>query len=322
MNYLEDLETAWQMRDDDPARIKVLEQAILGADMYNDIPNGIEARDMLIDTCLYVGFPKKQLQAFSWLVKKFEEDCPDVDGFDLLWKYKWIAEHVPMFDEVSKAQIDALLNDMKVKFEQRGYSLRPYYKVSTLGAMRMGDRAKAEAYFEQWQKAKSDYMNDCGACETNDVVHYHYFMEDYEQALKKAAPIVTGKQSCAEVPHLTYGFTVIAYFKTGDLEMAQQCFEKGYPLVEKKSSLIPPMASMIQYLNLSGQHEKAKDVIAINKETALASESGLDKLLFLQAAFPFFDAEVDKDLIQLTEELTAKFDARNENSYYSERLAK
>ncbi|ECL7896811.1 TPA: hypothetical protein LWI60_002367 [Listeria innocua] len=319
MDYLNDIEEAWGM-EDTAEKVKILERAIASADMYNDVENGIEARDMLIDTCLTAGFPKKQLQAFSWLVKKWEDDAAYIDAYDLLWKYKWISEHVPTFDEVSKAQIDGLLNDMKVKFEQQNYSLRPYYKVCTLAAIRMGEKDKAKELFEKWNNTKADYLNDCPACETNDIVHYYCFIKDFEKAKKAAAPIIKGKQRCAEVPHLTYGNMALAYLELGDEKMAQECFDKGYPLVEKESSLIPPLSHLLKYLVLTNQTEKAREVIDTNKEIVLNSESGLDRLLFLQAAYPLLDPETEADLVEIAETLTAKFDARNENSYYQDRL--
>lgn len=319
MSYLEDLEMAWQM-EDDAEKIKVLERAIASADMYNDVDNAIEAREMLIDTCLTAGFPKKQLQAFSWLVKKWEDDESIIDLYSLFWKYKWISEHVPTFDEISKEQVDNLLLDMKTKFEQQNYSLRPYYKVTTLAAMRMGDTKKAKQYFEKWHSTKADYLNDCPACETSDQVDYYCFTQDYETAKKVAKPIIKGKQRCAEVPHLTYGNMALAYLELGDTKMAQECFDKGYPLVKNKSALVPPLANLLQYLVRSKQLEKAREVFDTNKETALQSESGLDRLLFLQAAYPLFDAEKEAELVEQTEALTAKFDARNENNYYSNRL--
>ncbi|PDD33514.1 hypothetical protein A4P45_07805, partial [Listeria monocytogenes] len=93
MDYLNDTQTVWGM-EDTPEKIKVLERIITGADAHNDVESGIEARDMLIETCLTVGFPKKQLQAFSWLISKWEDEDNDVyiDSEDLLWKYKWISE--------------------------------------------------------------------------------------------------------------------------------------------------------------------------------------------------------------------------------------
>lgn len=317
MDYLKDMKTVWGM-EDSPEKIKILERIIAGADAHNDVETGIDARDMLIETCLTVGFPKKQLQAFSWLISKWEDEDNDVyiDSEDLLWKYKWISEHVPTFDEVSKAQIDGLLNDMKVKFEQENYSLRPYYKVCTLAAMRMGDVEKAKELFEKWSNTKEDFLNDCPACERQDQIHYYYFVKDYEQAKKKAKPIIEGKQRCAEVPHLTYGIMALTYLALGDAEMAQECFDKGYPLVEKQSSLIPPLGQLLKYLVLTKQTEKAREVLDTNLAIVLQAEGGLDRLIFLQAAYPLFDREKEADLVEMTEALTAKFDARNENSYY------
>ncbi|MBC1611858.1 hypothetical protein HB946_03650 [Listeria welshimeri] len=321
MDYLNDLESVWGM-DDTPEKVKVLERVIAGADLYNNIEDGIEAREMLIETCFTVGFPKKQLQAFSWLIKKWEDVDSDyyIDTDDLFWNYKWICADVPTFDEVSKAQIDGLLNDMKEKFEQQNYSLRPYYKVCTLAAMSMGDVEEAKELFEKWSTTKGDYLNDCLACETSDQVHYFCFIQDYETAKKTAKPLIEGKQSCAEVPHLTYGNMALAYLTLGDEKMAQECFDKGYPLVEKQSSLIPPLGQLLKYLVLTNQTEKAREVINTNLEIVLQAESGLDRLIFLQAAYPLFDREKEADLIEMTEALTAKFDARNGNNYYQDCL--
>ncbi|MDT0013615.1 hypothetical protein [Listeria cossartiae] len=319
MDYLVDFDMSWDL-EDGPERIKLLERVIAGADAHNDMDTAIEARDILIDTCSVVGFPKKQLQAFSWLAKLWEDDASIYDTRDLLWKYKWISEDVPTFAEVSKAQIDELLNDMKVKYEKQNYSLRPYYKVSTLAAMRMGKVDEAKVFFEQWISTQGDYLNDCAACETQDQVHYYFFMNDFENAKKKAKPIIEGNQSCQEVPHLTYGMMALVYLADGDKEMAQKCFDTGYPMVEKQSGLIPPLGDLLKYLVLSNQTEKAREVLEVNKDMVLQSESGLDRLIFLQAAYPLFDRETEADLVEMTETLTAKFDARNGNSYFQDLL--
>ncbi|EHR7111673.1 hypothetical protein KUE79_001908 [Listeria monocytogenes] len=321
MDYLKDKQPILTMADT-PEKIKVLERMITEADAHNDVEKSSWARDILIEVCLTVGFPKKQLQAFSWLISKWEDEDNDIyiDTEDLLWKYKWISEHVPTFDEVSKTQIDGLLNDMKIKFEQENYSLRPYYKVSTLAAMRMGDVEKAKELFEKWSTTKEDYLNDCPACERQDQVHYYYFIKDYKAAKKKAKQIIEGKQRCAEVPHLTYGIMSLTYLALGDEEMAQECFDKGYPLVEKQSSLLPSLGQLLKYLVLTKQTEKAREVIDTNLEIVLKAEGGLDRLIFLQAAYPLFDPDKEADLLEMTKALIEKFDGRNENSYYQDSL--
>lgn len=319
MDYLNALEEAWGM-DDNAEKVKLLEQAIASADMYNDVESAVEARELLIETCLTAGFPKKQLKAFGWLVKKWEDDNSSVDTFDLLWDYKWISEQIATFDEISETQIANLLEDMKVKFELQNYSLRPYYNVSTISAMWMGDVEKAKQLFDKWINTKADHLNDCRACETSAQVSYYYFIQDYEKAKETASPIINGKLACAEVPHYTYGEMALVYLELGDTKMAQECFDKGYPLVEKQSALIQPLSYLLKYLVKTNQTEKAREVIDTNLEIVLQAESGMDRLLFLQAVYPLFDREKEADLVGMTEALTAKFDNRNGNSYYQDCL--
>ncbi|MBC2101420.1 tetratricopeptide repeat protein [Listeria marthii] len=319
MDYLNALEEAWGM-DDNAEKVKLLEQAITSADMYNDVESAVEARELLIETCLTAGFPKKQLKAFGWLVKKWEDDNSSVDTFDLLWDYKWISEQIATFDEISETQIANLLEDMKVKFELQNYSLRPYYNVSTISAMWMGDVEKAKQLFDKWINTKADHLNDCRACETSAQVSYYYFIQDYEKAKETATPIINGKLACAEVPHYTYGEMALVYLELGDTKMAQECFDKGYPLVEKQSALIQPLSYLLKYLVKTNQTEKAREVIDTNLEIVLQAESGMDRLLFLQAAYPLFDREKEADLVEMTGALTAKFDNRNGNSYYQDCL--
>ncbi|MBC1518544.1 hypothetical protein HB877_06290 [Listeria welshimeri] len=321
MDYLDDLEEACNM-DNTLEKVKVLERIIASADMYNDVASGINARIVLIETCLITGFFKNHLQAFSWLIKKWEKDVSCIDNRYLLAQYKWISEHVSTFNEIPKIQIDTLLNDMKIKYEQQHFSRRPYYKACTLVAIQMGEVEKAKMLFEKWSKIKADYLNDCLACEKNEQSYYYYFIKDYEKAKKLATPIIRGKLSCEEVPQVTYGYMALVYLTLGDEKMAQECFDKGYPLVEKQSSLLTPLGQLLNYLVLTNQTEKAREVINTNLEIVLQAKNGLDRLIFLQAAYPLFDREKEADLIEMTEALTAKFDARNGNNYYQDLLNK
>ncbi|UHP11012.1 hypothetical protein LAX80_004330 [Listeria marthii] len=318
MDYLQDLETVWKMADTSE-KVNLLEQLITAADKCKDLPSGIYARDLLVETCLTMGFSKKQLQAFYWIIKKWEDADNNVyyiDTEDFLWKYTWFGERVPTFEDVSKIQIDSLLNDLKLKHEQKNYSLRPCYKASTFAAMRMGEVAEAQKRFKQWISTEADLSNHCPICEAQNQVYYYFFMNDFKNAKKMAQPIIEEMQCCHEIPHQTYAMMSLAYWELGEKEKAQECFDKGYPMVAKESALIPPISYLLKFLIKTSQLEKAREVLNTNKEMVLKSENGLDQLLFLQAAYPLFDREKEADLVEMTEALTAKFDARNENSYY------
>lgn len=57
MDYLKDKQPILTMADT-PEKIKVLERMITEADAHNDVEKGSWARDILIEVCLTVAFPK------------------------------------------------------------------------------------------------------------------------------------------------------------------------------------------------------------------------------------------------------------------------
>ncbi|WP_239256288.1 tetratricopeptide repeat protein [Listeria ilorinensis] len=318
MDYLNDLELAYEIGIEHKDIFPVLERAIAGADVSNDIETGLEARDLMIEAACFQGYPRKQLQAFSWVIKKYEEDEGYVDEYNLLWQYKWIGESIASFEEVSKEQIQALQEDMKAKYLASSYSLAPYYKVKTLTAMHMGDREEALHHFKEWQATPTDFMNDCPACEAHEMAHYYWFVGDYEKALKAAKPILNGRMSCAEVPHLTYGLMALTYLELGEKEKAEECLDKGLPLVQQNMDLLDALAQLIEYLIRTDRHEQALEVFENHREMALNTEGSLVGLYLLSAIYPI---TTDTALKEKTRELAAKFDRRNGNDYYTAKLA-
>ena len=134
--------------------VRLIEQAIKVADAENDVEAGYEARDMLMDATYDLGMPKKQLMAFAWMIKQFEAEEIYIDEDDLMWKYKWVALSIVDFPEISKVQIDHLLDDMKQKYLGFQYSLKPYYKIRTMMAMSMGEPEEVTRLRAEWQAAK------------------------------------------------------------------------------------------------------------------------------------------------------------------------
>ncbi|WP_099225114.1 hypothetical protein [Listeria costaricensis] len=317
MNYLDDLESAYEIGVENKEIFPVLERAIAGADVSHDVETGVEARDLMIEAACFQGYPRKQLQAFSWVIKKYEEDESSVDEYNLLWQYKWISESLASFEEVSKDQIQALQEDMKAKYLASGYSLAPYYKVKTLTAMYMGDREETLRYFKKWQTTPTDFMNDCVACEAHEVAHYYWFVGDYENAVKAAKPILNGHMGCAEIPHLTYGLMALTYLELGEIEKAEVCLDKGLPLVQQSLDLLEGLAQLIEYMIRTDRHEQALEIFESHREMALNTEGSLVGLHLLSAIYPIV---TDEDLKEKTRELAAKFDRRNGNDYYTAQL--
>ncbi|EUJ44534.1 tetratricopeptide repeat protein [Listeria fleischmannii] len=317
MDYISELENVYMLGETSREAIPILERIIMHADANHDISIGREARELLVEAATFNGESTKLLQAFSWLVNQYEEGNPEMNAFDMLWRYKWVGEEIPYFDSISKIQIEALLKDMKLKFEQQNFSLQPYYKVKTLVSIYTGDKEGAAIYFDKWQHTKGDYMSDCKACDTHEKAHYYVFMGEYKKAIQIAQPILKGKQKCAEVPHLTYGIMAEANLALGNIEEAEECIKKGYPLVKGHSGLLLPLASIIRTLVKLGKNKEALEVFKENEQIVWGNESNLTSFLVLLAAYPLIQEENKRKQIEMQ---AYKFDERNENTYFQDQL--
>ncbi len=317
MDYYDELEKAYEVGVESKEALPILERVIMTADANHDVSIGIEARDLFVEAAVFNGESVKLLQAFSWLVKQYEDGNQEVNTFDLLWKYKWVGEEIPYFDAISKQQIEALLNDMKTKFEENNYSLQPYYKVKTLVAIYMGDKQVAEEFFEKWQHTKGDYMSDCAACETHEKAHYYVFMGKYAEAIKTAKPILNGRQRCAEVPHLTYGIMSKAFLELNEVEKAKECIDAGYPLVKGEPGLLFSLASLITTSIKLGETDRALNMFEENEHLVWGRENNLNNFLVLLAIYPLLDDAEKRAQIAAQ---ARKFDERNGNTYFQDQL--
>ena len=312
--------------------VRLIEQAIKAADAENDVEAGYEARDMLMDATYDLGMPKKQLMAFAWMIKQFEAEEIYIDEDDLMWKYKWVALGIVDFPEISKAQIDHLLDDMKQKYLGFQYSLKPYYKIRTMMAMSMGEPEEVTRLRAEWKAAKKDYMNDCVACETNDEVYFQFYHGDYQKTVDKAKSLISGKQKCDEVPHLTNGVLALAFWQLGNAEAAAERFKKGYKLTQGKAEFLNANADFIQYLTASEQWQEAEKIAQAELKVLPESENKFRQFrqyaaiaVLLQAAQKQGVAmDVGMDLqaaLQHAQQAATAFDERNGNTYYQQQLA-
>ncbi|MCH1624102.1 hypothetical protein [Fredinandcohnia quinoae] len=319
--YLDLLDDALKMADEDLARIPLLERIILEADSHNDIETGVVARFELIDTCHDTGYPKKALQAFSWLIHKYESDETIIDEEDLFWRYKWIIGYALKFPEIPIEQIETLQADMKEKFKAKNYSLKPYYYSKLRMILRMGGEIElAEPYYEKWKETSADHLSDCRACELDSEVDYYIHAGDVDKAYKLAQPLLIQRLTCSSVPHITYSYMVLSLLHIGKKEAAEKCYKKGYKLVAKRGDFAEEIGEYILYLLKTNRKQEAETILNENIEIIEKIDTTIDKIMFMQSAYPLFAEKNDVKRMNWVEEYTQKLDTRHGNGYYTTRL--
>ncbi|MGL4611684.1 MAG: hypothetical protein ACRCYY_18735, partial [Trueperaceae bacterium] len=231
-------------------RFELLNRAVALADSLNDLAAGVQTRDELIHECEFGGRPEAAVVAFAWLLAKFDEhgEAIGLDSHDILWKYKWILNDLWGFSRMSHEQIERTFADFEERLQRAGYSLRTLYYFQLKYALHQGDDIAIKTLYKKWQKSKRDAMSDCTACEADFHVEYSMGLGEYERGLELAQPLLKGRMSCAEVPHVTYGTVLepLLYLQRYDEAIAYH--QKGYKMIKDNPDFLVSTGEHLAFL--------------------------------------------------------------------------
>jgi hypothetical protein len=331
-------------------RVAVAEEAVRLADRLGELKVCFLARQELVDAAFWGGAPEKALVTYSWLLAQFDRNPGMFDESSLLWTYKWIVNSVCDFPQISKQKIYEMLDDMARRYVEAGRGLRVVEQHRYRAERFWGNREEAVRLYHAAAQMPSDDLSNCPACEVDERVSFHVYMEDYERGLEEARPILEGGMSCRTVPHRTLSRFLVPLLRLGRRDEAREFHLRGYPLVEGDKGLLTYVCDHLIYLSLVGEDGKAADLLGSHYHFAERTTDLYHRYLFRRAAwlfsetaaerggpapvrlrmpstFPLFDEGGLYDPRRLAAhfkraafDLAAKFDARNGNDYFTLRL--
>ncbi len=278
------------------SQIALAEESVRLADLCGDEQLKVEARSELVSAATFGGEKEKALVAYSWILKKFDENPEIVDVFELMWRYKWILSGLYDFPGISREKIDAIFADAVKRYQQFGISLRPIYGELCYLETFSGNYDKGEEYYYKWLTEPVDNFADCYACEVNKQVDCFAELESDEAALNVAEPILEGKLKCAEVPHITLGTVLLPLLRQDKIELAGQYFTKGYKLVSKNKEFLPTISQQIEFLVLTGKINKALNLFERHFIWAIETKNLERKYNFFRTASLLFSKIEKHDL--------------------------
>jgi hypothetical protein len=333
-----------------PSKVMLLEEAVRLADSHNRVEDGFLARENLIQAATFSGYPEKTLVAFSWCLAQCDRDPENYPDDDILWQYKWVADSLAGFPQITREQIDATMEDITRRYRRAGAGQRAVHELRCKAAIDMGEVEAARRHQKLWQDTPRDWVTDCRACERNALVQYYIFIGKDAKALEEAEPILRGSERCATIPHNTLSHVLLPLARLGRPQEAMTYHRKGYRLVSDNKEFLRAVARHLTFLVVTANLAKATKLFEKHLPWALEAmdlsqrfnfylaalflieqlrEGGKDSLkLRLPAAFPGHQESGKYDLANLakwledeTRELAARFDERNGNDYFSRRLA-
>jgi hypothetical protein len=282
-----------------------------------DLEREYQEKKALVKEASFSNKPDVALVAFSWLLAQSDRDPERFPETDLLWSYKWVADNLPAFPQISRAKIDDTFADMERRFQRCGASLRPVHKIRCSAAIAMGDREQARKHFAVWVDARRDWVSDCPACDLDSQVEFLVLEERDEAALERARPIIDGSVRCGGVPHTTLASLLLPLLRLGRFEDAALLHERGDRLIAGSRRWVGPSAEHLLYLVLTRETERAERLLEHRLPWAQESPDLAKKFLFLGAA-RLLRPEMDEP----ARALAARFDARNGNDHFRRKIAR
>lgn len=261
--------------------VPLLEEAVRIADTLGDKVLGYQARMELVDAGLWSGQLERMVVAFAWCLAQYDREPERYSVYSIYWKYKWVAEEVVNFPQLSRAKIEELLEDLGARYTRAGISLRPVHYFRCRWAMVRGDAEEAARHHAAWIAAPRDYHSNCNACEADERVGYHAFRGEDEAAVAQAGPMLSGKLRCAEVPHRTLARVLLPLLRLGRLEEAAEAHRRGIRMLKPGKKLLEFSGEHVAFLALTGNFGRAVKALEKSLPHAIDLRGRLDGLSFL-----------------------------------------
>ncbi|PID62850.1 MAG: hypothetical protein CR974_02780 [Gammaproteobacteria bacterium] len=231
-----------------------------------------------------------------------------------LWRLKWVIYALPLDVELTQEAISYFNALMQDYYDRVNLSQSPVHKTLMIQNMLMGNIEQTRHHFQQWQTIDCDDFADCEACEVSELVNYHHFIGQYEAAIATAEPILDGRLSCGEVPHITYYPAISSLIEVGQWQRASELTQQAIALIaDDIDNFLFVLPLIMQVAVRLGQYEQVQRLSDQYGEQILV-RGEIDQLIRLQYYFAVmrFNPRFQEQARVLAE----AFDERNGNHHY------
>jgi hypothetical protein len=335
---------------DGPARVVLVQQAAEIADSHKDLELAFAVRKSLLGLCLEADECEQMLVTFTWCLAQHDRDPERFPADLILWPFRWVVSSLPTFAEVTRTKIEEMKADMAARYLRAGASARAFHLMCRKMAVDIGDLAAASAADRELRLAPSDWLSDGIITEQGFEITYRLFRREYAKALEAARPFLTRQfrsdhfdgQACADA--------LFPLLRAGRAAEAMPYHCRGYKLRHKQVRHLDSIGKHITFLTLTDNIARAVRLFEKHLPQALQTSNAFNRLRFLIEVLPLLDrlAKSAKDgvrfrrptgyppqgngktvplrdlrgwLYGMAADLARTFDARNGNTYYTERLA-
>lgn len=330
---------------DGPARIVVAEQALAQAEALADPDTTYAANCAATSAYHQSGEPMKALMTFARCLADYDADPGRRSANDerlLLWQFKHVVSSMARFPELPLDRTMAVLDDMQRRYQAGGYSLHAVYAYRHHVASHVGDTVLADHWFRMWDTAPRDKHSDCVGCDPSSKAHHLAWRGRDDDAIAVAQPALNGTLTCDEQPHGILTALLLPYVRTGRLDEARDAHRRAYRALDDNKAELGRVARHVEFCGLTGNEMRGLELIerhlpwleaAPTPSTEMdfaasavlvlrrLAQAGQGGLTVRRAGGGISVAELGASLRARAEAIARRFDARNANTYQSDRIA-
>ncbi|MEV0408431.1 hypothetical protein [Actinoallomurus sp. NPDC050550] len=294
MTAQERIQNLWQAHRDLPwngqslpRHVPLLEEGISLADSIGDLRHSFRFRIQLAAVLGNLHLVERALVPLSWCLATFDSkgsELPAHYGDRLLEVAMTILQKMPHLPEISRIDIDRLLDDLTQRHRRAGYPPRGMLERGQYVLMCVGDLDRAAGMFAAWRSLPRDkeVMNsnrsclyDCDTCEAAGVMEWLLAIGNDEEALAAAQPVLDGTasafdSSCDGMKEWILAHALAPLLRQGRAEEAGVQHRRGLRLVTGDPSALDELAPHLTFLAATGQAVQALPLL--ERHLALAGE--------------------------------------------------
>lgn len=268
---------------------KLLQKCIQKARIFKDKDLEFNARLAYLNQVNWLNQNDKTIATLPWLLKRIDDGYNLDELSSVLWMYKWVITNLPGFAAIPRNKIEELLEDMSTRFQSFGSGQKVIYYLKLQVYLLLGDLPKSEENYVLYTKSRGrGSLDDCAACQPNNLIDLHLAKKDYAKAIKEGKPLVDKKLTCKIVPSTTYPDMAYAHFLLGNLEEAKEMAFKARRGLPKKTADLSSFSMLVKYYALAREFVKGRNVIEDQLVYTLDHVADSDKCDFYLACLMFF----------------------------------
>ncbi len=296
----------------------------------------------LVEVYCFSDDSSRAFSAFAWVLRVWDaspELFDEADRRNLFWEYKWVANTLAAFPQITKQQAETFLAEMAQRYQLEGLAMTAVEALRFQWTWHSGV-GDPEEPLAAWQRLSRDEMSDCAGCDIGMRVDYLTEVGRYAEALELAAK---QKFSCNVEPRRTLHAEALAALLTGDADRAARAHRRGNAIEHDDDSHRGAQEGQaFELLARGGQLAAALRRLRYDDAAMLEkAPSPLQRLRFLLGVLAGLSANLDQPdtetgfaepewatvaalhawVQQAATELAQVFDERGETSYYADLLS-